>query len=200
MLPPYFYGFVWLCWASVLLLGDRSRSHPRKVPSPSPASEPWLPAVLEKRALGPPCGTLAPQPRIHGFFSLLGRHAVIPDRLPPLKRARGLSLPTNPFAYTSLQFLWVDCIAVRPSFLMFVLFCGLSFIVSDPDCSPFFTFFLISVLVGSGHYCTSTLPNFFDFCFCVLFCFWFSALVTAKCPTRTGRRPSPAPNLRVLPW
>ena len=94
---------LWVCvvfQASVLFLSDRFCSHSGKVPS-----QPWLPAVLEKRALGPPCGTLAPQPRIHGFFSLLGRHAVTPDRLPPYKQAEGLSFQTNP----CLIYLYNSC-------------------------------------------------------------------------------------------
>ena len=102
---------------------------------------------------------------------------------------------------------------------MFVLFLRVEFRRFRSGLQPFFSFLLILVLVGSGHFCTSTFPNFLLF---VLFCFWlglviaapapfqnfllfvgfvllFSVFVTAKSPTPTGRRVSPAPNLKVLP-
>ena len=83
--PPYFYGFVWVCWASVLLLGDRSRSHPKKVRSPSPARKPWHPAVLEKRVLGPPCGPSLLSLGFSASFPYWAGMPSLPTGFPPYK-------------------------------------------------------------------------------------------------------------------
>ena len=108
---------LWVCvvfQASVLFLSDRFCSHSRKVPSPSPASEPWLPAVLEKRALGPPCG---PSLLSLGFIASFPYWAGMP------------SFPTGFPPYKGPE----DCHS-RPilSPIYIYNFCGLTALRSDP--------------------------------------------------------------------
>ena len=87
--PGYLSRLVSCCvvWASVLPLSDcPPRSHLRKFSSPSYPLENVALRLLEKESLGPTLWSLAPQPRIHGFFLLSGGHAVTSDWLPPYNR------------------------------------------------------------------------------------------------------------------
>ena len=95
--PGYLSRLVSCCvvWASVLPLSDcPPRSHLRKFSSPSYPLENVALRLLEKESLGPTLWSLAPQPRIHGFFLLSGGHAVTSDWLPPYNRGPRIRHPT----------------------------------------------------------------------------------------------------------
>ena len=95
--PGYLSRLVSCCvvWASVLPLSDcPPRSHLRKFSSPSDPLENVALRLLEKESLGPTLWSLAPQPRIHGFFLLSGGHAVTSDWLPPYNRGPRIRHPT----------------------------------------------------------------------------------------------------------
>ena len=103
-----------------------------------------------------------------------------------------MSFQTNPFAYIYLQFLWVDCIAVRPSFFNVCLVLWAEFHRFRSRLQPFFSFLLILVWLGLVIAAPAPFQNFLLF---VLFCAFVFCLCDCKMPYSNGSKGSSRPKL-----